>query len=82
VVTVGPVNNWQTTRSFAEAVSKSPLATQLTTLPNILALPGGVAIMANGEIVAGIGVGGAPGSDNDEACAQAGIAKIKDQLPK
>jgi len=82
VVTVGPINNWQTTRAFAEAVQKSPLATQLTTLPNVLALPGGVAIVANGETVAGIGVGGAPGTENDEACALAGIARIKDQLPK
>jgi uncharacterized protein GlcG (DUF336 family) len=38
--------------------------------------PGGVAIKRGNEIVAGLGVGGAPGGDRDEACAQEGVAKI------
>jgi uncharacterized protein GlcG (DUF336 family) len=29
-----------------------------------------------------LGVGGAPGGDKDEACAQAGVAKIADRLPR
>jgi uncharacterized protein GlcG (DUF336 family) len=28
----------------------------------------------------GIGVGGAPGGDKDEACANAGLAKVGDRL--
>jgi uncharacterized protein GlcG (DUF336 family) len=82
VVTVGPLFKQETSGAFAEAVQKNPAAAQLATLPNIIALPGAVAIMAHGEIVGGLGVGGLPGGDKDEACAQAGVAKIKGQLPQ
>ena len=40
----------------------------------------GVPINADKETVGGIGVSGAPGGDKDEACADAGIAKIDDRL--
>ena len=45
-----------------------------------VSLPGGVAIKVGDEIVAALGVSGSPGGDKDEACAQAGIASIKDDL--
>jgi uncharacterized protein GlcG (DUF336 family) len=32
--------------------------------------------------VGALGVGGAPGGDKDEVCAQAGVAKIADRLPR
>jgi uncharacterized protein GlcG (DUF336 family) len=41
---------------------------------------GGVPIRAGSETVGGIGVSGAPGGEKDEACAEAGIAKIADRL--
>ena len=41
---------------------------------------GGVPIKVGNETVGGIGVGGAPGGDKDEACANAGLAKISDRL--
>jgi uncharacterized protein GlcG (DUF336 family) len=41
---------------------------------------GGMPIKAGDEVVAGLGVSGAPGGDKDEACGEAGLAKIKDQL--
>lgn len=41
---------------------------------------GGLPIKAGDETIAGIGVSGAPGGDKDEACAQAGLAKISDRL--
>jgi len=82
VVTVGPLFKQETSGAFAEAVQKNPAAAQLATLPNMIALPGAVAIMAHGEIVGGLGVAGSPGGDKDEACAQAGVAKIKNQLPQ
>jgi len=41
---------------------------------------GGVPIKAGTEVIGGIGVGGAPGGDKDEACAKAGIDKISDRL--
>ena len=41
---------------------------------------GGLPIKAGNETVGGIGVSGAPGGDKDEACANAGLDKIKSQL--
>ena len=47
---------------------------------NILILGGGLPIIVADEIIAGIGVGGAPSGDLDEACAAAGIEKILHRL--
>lgn len=41
---------------------------------------GGVLLKANDEIIGAIGVGGARGSENDEACAVAGIQAIQNRL--
>jgi uncharacterized protein GlcG (DUF336 family) len=41
---------------------------------------GGVPINAEKETVGAIAVSGAPGGEKDEACADAGIAKISDRL--
>lgn len=59
---------------------KSPTGPALSSLPDVLPLAGGVAIKAGDEIVAALGVGGAPGGDKDEACARAGVAKIQDRV--
>ena len=51
--------------------------------PNIegtVGLAGGVPIRAGKEVIGAIGVSGAPGGEKDEACANAGIAKIAEQL--
>lgn len=45
-------------------------------LPGTLFLAGGVPLKVNGVSVAGIGVGGAPDGDQDEACATAGAEAI------
>ena len=58
----------------------NPPAAGLKDLTGVFALPGGVPIKAGNDVVGGIGVGGAPGGDKDEACANAGLAKIADQL--
>ncbi len=42
--------------------------------------PGGVPIKAGEETIGGIAAAGAPGGDKDEACAMAGVNKIKDRL--
>jgi uncharacterized protein GlcG (DUF336 family) len=39
-------------------------------------LGGGLPIEIDGEIVGGIGVGGAPGGHLDDVCAQAGLDAI------
>jgi uncharacterized protein GlcG (DUF336 family) len=41
---------------------------------------GGVPIKVGEETIGGISAAGAPGGDKDEACAQAGVDKIKDRL--
>ena len=46
----------------------------------ILIMQGGLPIKAGGEVIGGIGVGGTPGGDTDEACARAGLEKIMDRL--
>jgi uncharacterized protein GlcG (DUF336 family) len=78
VVTMGPIFGFDRTSAYAETVSKNPAgaSSALFSLPDIIDLPGGVAIKRGNEIVAGLGVGGAPGGDRDEACAQEGVAKI------
>lgn len=49
-------------------------------LPNVVVLGGGMLIEAAGSIIAGIGVSGAPGGDLDDACAQAGIDTIEEEI--
>jgi uncharacterized protein GlcG (DUF336 family) len=49
-------------------------------LSNIIALAGALQIKIGEETIGAIGVSGAPGGEKDEACAQAGIDKVADQL--
>ena len=42
--------------------------------------PGGVPIKAGDDTIGAIAAAGAPGGDKDEACANAGLAKISDRL--
>jgi uncharacterized protein GlcG (DUF336 family) len=82
VVTLGPVFGFETTSQFVERLKNNPSAPALVSLSNVLPLAGAVAVSIHGEIVAAIGVGGAPGGEKDEVCAAAGLAKINDRLPK
>jgi uncharacterized protein GlcG (DUF336 family) len=52
----------------------------LVYLEGVLMVGGGVPIVAGGEIIGAIGVGGSPGSIHDEECAEAGIAQIAVKL--
>jgi uncharacterized protein GlcG (DUF336 family) len=81
LVTFGPIFNLDTTSQIAElANNPAGPGPALTSIPNVLALAGGVAIKRNNEIVAALGVGGSPGGAKDEACAKAGLAKIHDRV--
>jgi uncharacterized protein GlcG (DUF336 family) len=82
VVTLGPIFNIETTKAFAQLVAKSDNPIAYNNIPETTTLAGGVAIKVKGEIVAGLGVGGAPGGDKDEFCAQAGIEKIRNHLQR
>jgi uncharacterized protein GlcG (DUF336 family) len=63
-----------------ERLMGNPAASGLQFVPGVLMVQGGVPIKVGEEVIGAIGVGGAPGGDKDEACAQAGIDKIKDRL--
>jgi uncharacterized protein GlcG (DUF336 family) len=82
VVTFGPIFKFDASSTFAALAAKNPSGAALATLPDIALLPGGVAIKVGDEIVAALGVGGSPGGDKDEVCAQAGIESIKDDLAR
>lgn len=82
VVTMGPIFKLDTSGAFAQLVASNPSGPQLATMQNVVALPGAAAIKAGDEIVAALGVGGSPGGDKDEVCAQAGVARIRDRLPR
>jgi len=65
------------TQAFAELVSKHPDLHALGDMnDSILLLGGGFPIKIKGKIVGGIGVGGAPGTHLDEACARAGLKAL------
>jgi uncharacterized protein GlcG (DUF336 family) len=55
-------------------------AALFTQLPHLVLFGGGIVIKLNDEVVGAIGAAGAPGAALDEACAQAGLDKIKDRL--
>lgn len=63
----------RTTREFADTVNKSGPA--VTTLPGVIASPGGLPVMRDGKVIGGIGVSGMTG-DQDEQCAKAGLANL------
>jgi uncharacterized protein GlcG (DUF336 family) len=48
--------------------------------PELATGPGGVPIKVGEDTIGGIAAAGAPGGDKDEACAAAGVDKIKDRL--
>jgi uncharacterized protein GlcG (DUF336 family) len=84
VVTMGPIFHVDTTSGFIGVLAKYPplVAQSLASTPNVTALPGGVAFKVGDETIAGLGVGGSPGGDKDEVCAQAGVAKVAELLRK
>ena len=49
-------------------------------LPGTVILGGGVLIEAGGSLVGAVGVSGGAGGDADDACANAGIAAVRDKL--
>ena len=69
------------TKAVAERMARNPVTSvPQTPLPNVTYAVGGVAIMAGGQTIGGIGVSGAPGGQLDDDCARAAIAKIQDRL--
>lgn len=56
------------------------LAAKVAANPSFNSRAGGVLLQVGGEVIGAIGVGGARGSENDEACALTGVRKIQDRL--
>jgi uncharacterized protein GlcG (DUF336 family) len=66
------------TSELAEMIAKVPALESLRHMnEKILMLGGGLPIEIAGEVIGGIGVGGAPGANFDDACAHAGVEAIK-----
>ena len=60
--------------------AKEDALVSLAKLPHVMFLGGGVVIKLGDEIIGAIGAAGAPGAKLDDACARAGLDKIKDRL--
>jgi len=69
----------QTTAEYAKKLDDpKSVAHQQVTLPNVIAIPGGVPIKVGKDVIGGVGVSGSPGVD--EECVDGGLDKVKDQL--
>ena len=67
-----------TTEYAKRYADNNPVVHQQVTLPNVIAIPGGLPIKVGDEVIGGIGASGSPGVD--EPCVQAGLDKAADQL--
>jgi uncharacterized protein GlcG (DUF336 family) len=67
-----------TTLEFQKRTTDPALAPQRD-VSDILALGGGVPILAGSEVIGGVGSSGSS-QETDDACAKAGIAKVADLL--
>jgi uncharacterized protein GlcG (DUF336 family) len=75
----------QSTAELAVMLIEGKVPNQVQHNPGALLVGGGIAIEAQGEIIGGIGVSGAPPGKSekdsiDGACAQAGVNIIKDAI--
>ena len=67
-------------RSSADTVKAFGAMTPPPIVEGTVMLAGGVPVKVGSDTIGAIGVSGAPGGDKDEACANAGIAKVADKL--
>ena len=67
-----------TTEDFVKEMATRPVRREQTTLPNVIAINGGVPIKVGNDVIGGIGLSGSPGVD--EQCVMAGLDKVKGQL--
>jgi uncharacterized protein GlcG (DUF336 family) len=68
------------TLEFAKQTQPGSASSGIRSIPNVIAVGGGVNIASGGTTVGAIGVSGAPTGEADEACAKAGLAAIRDDL--
>lgn len=63
------------TKVFEDGIAAGGQGVRLVTMPNVLALEGGLPILQNGEVIGAIGVSGMS-SSQDAQVARAGIAAL------
>ena len=68
------------TSELAEATQAGRPQSGVRQRPGVVAVGGGMMIEAGGSLVGAIGVSGAPGGKEDDACARAGIEAIQEDL--
>jgi uncharacterized protein GlcG (DUF336 family) len=64
------------TYTLTLAARNNPDMANLTTLPELLLLGGGLPLMVQGQVAGAIGVAGGGGAQQDRACAQAALAAL------
>jgi uncharacterized protein GlcG (DUF336 family) len=67
-----------TTEDYVKGMKDNPVRQQQITLPNIVAINGGVPIKVGNDTIGGVGLSGSPGKD--EECVNAGLAKVQQFL--
>lgn len=67
----------RTSADTGKAWAANPPAPNIT---DAVGTAGGVPIRAGNEVIGAVGVSGAPGGEKDEACSNAGIAKVASKL--
>jgi uncharacterized protein GlcG (DUF336 family) len=68
------------TAELAEATQPGRPQSGIRNRPGVAAVAGGLIIEAGGSLLGAIGVSGAPGGREDEVCAAAGIAAIREDI--
>ncbi len=68
------------TTQLAEATQPGRPQSGIRNRPGVAAVGGGLMIEAGGSLLGAIGVSGAPGGREDDACAAAGIAAIREDI--
>ena len=68
------------TTELADATQPGKPQSGIRNRPGVAAVGGGLMIEAGGSLLGAIGVSGAPGGKEDDACAAAGIAAVREDL--
>jgi uncharacterized protein GlcG (DUF336 family) len=68
------------TTELAEATQAGRPQSGVRNRPGVAAVGGGMTIEAGGSLLGAIGVSGAPGGPEDDACAAAGVAAIREDI--
>lgn len=69
-----------TSKLVERAKSVSGFTALFTQVPHLILIGGGIVIKVGDETIGAIGAAGAPGGDLDDACARAGLDKIRGLL--